>query len=294
MTQAAGTRLVFGLVNGLGNSFWTVVIKAAETVLLRRGYGMVLADIRDDPERLAHFEQVARSGNIAGLMLCGSSPEFTARVLAAERPAVILYSTAPPGRTVPTFGVANREAVGEVMRYLIGLGHRRIAHLAGPQDNVDGRERLDGYREGLAAGGLPFDEALVWQGDFTFVSGTRSAARCLSLVDRPTAVFAASDEMAIGLVSGLRENGLAVPEDISVVGFDGTDLSAMYQPALTTILQPRAELGRLAAESIVRQLDGLAPEEGTVRLPCRLVVRQSVAPVLETSTTLFPAEGEPL
>jgi len=278
MMPAAGARVVLGLVTGLGNSFWNVVVKAAETALLQGGYGVVLAEARDDPERLAHYESLLRSGYVAGLMLYGPPSALASRLLATDRPAAVLYGTAPESAAVPVFGVANREAAREMMRHLVDLGHRRIAHLAGPEDHVDARERLDGYRDGLAAAGLPYVPELVWRGDYAFVAGTRAAIRCIAMPTRPTAVFAASDEMAIGLISGLRDGGVPVPDALSVAGFDGTDLSAMYQPALTTILQPRAELGRLAAESILRRLAGAPPESGTVRLPCRLVVRQSVTP----------------
>ncbi len=283
MTSAGGTRLVLGLVSGLGNSFWNVVVKASETVLLGGGYGVVFAELRDDPERIGHYEELARSGHVAGLALYAPPPTLASRLLATARPTVLLYAGAPAGVVVPTFCVANREAVGELMRHLLGLGHRRIAHLAGPDENIDARERLDAYRYELAVAGIPYDPELVWPGDFSFVAGTRAAARYLALAERPTAVFAATDEMAIGLISGLRDSGVSVPEAVSVAGFDGTDLSAMYQPALTTMLQPRAELGRLAAESLLRRLAGGPPETATVRLPCRLVLRQSVvAPAGDT------------
>ncbi len=116
---------------------------------------------------------------------------------------------------------------------------------------------------------------------YSFVAGARAAQRYLALSDgRPTAIFAASDEMAIGCISALRESNIAVPGDVSVAGFDGIEYSAMYEPALTTMLQPRGELGRLAAEDLVRQLGGVRATRGrATRLPCQLVIRQSVGPV---------------
>lgn len=286
MTRSAGTQLVLGLVSGLGNSFWNVVLKASESVLTRAGYGVVLADLRDDPEKNAQFESFIRSGSIAGLILYAPPAGLASRLLATGLPAALLYGSAPAGVRVPSFGLANREAVTELIRHLAGLGHRHIAHLAGPDDNIDGRERLDGYRYGLAVAGIAYDPDLVWPGDFNFVAGTRAAARYFALEHqrRPTAVFAASDEMAIGLISGLRDSGVSVPDMVSVAGFDGTDLSAMYQPALTTVLQPRAEIGRLAAESVLRQLAGGPPETEVARLPCRLVLRQSVVAVPQGAT----------
>ena len=131
------------------------------------------------------------------------------------------------------------------------------------------------HGDALAAAGIALDPALVWRGGYAFVGGARAVQRCLALpvAERPTAIFVASDEMAIGAVSALRENGIAVPEDISVAGFDGIDYSAMYEPPLTTMLQPRSELGRLAAEELVRQLSGQADRKRREDLEERLLDR---------------------
>ena len=276
-TAGAGAQLVLGLMQGLGNSFWNVIIAACEDALLRGGYGVVYGDTHGDAGREAHYEQLVRSGQVSGLLLFGISRPFSARLLSTWLPAVIAYGDTV-GDGVPTFGLANREAAATMVRHLVETGHRRIAHLRGPEGNLDAEERLHGYRDGLEAAGIAYDPGLVWPGGFSFATGMRAAQRFRGMAQRPTAIFAASDEMAIGLMSGLRDAGIAVPEAVSVAGFDGTELSAMYQPGLTTMFQPRAELGRLAAESLVRQLAGGPVPAAAIRLPCRLVIRHSVAP----------------
>lgn len=279
-TSGTRARFVLGLVSGLGNSFWNVIFNAIEDALVRAGYGVIFGDTRFDPMRQAHYEWLVRSGFVDGLILFNARSDWAPNLLETGLPAVAAYSDMPDIDRVPTFGLANREAALTMVKYLVGLGHRRIAHIAGPENNLDAQERLRGYGDALAAAGIAQDPGLIWRGAYSFVSGAKAAQRFLALADdRPTAIFAASDEMAIGCISALREAGISIPERVSVAGFDGIEYSAMYEPPLTTMLQPRAEIGRLAAEELVRQLEGGAPRPGCTRLPCKLVVRQSVGPV---------------
>lgn len=278
--SADGGRIILVLVPGLGNSFWNVIINAIEDVAIRAGYGVIFGDTRHDPAREAHYRRLLEAGPAEGLVLFNARPVSAPLLIGVGRPTVVVYSDIPDLDGVPIFGAVNREAASTMVEYLIGLGHRRIAHIAGPDESLDAVERRRGYADALAAAGIPFDPALVWPGAYSFVGGARAAQRYLGVPDQPTAIFAGSDEMAIGCISVLRENGLAVPDDVSVAGFDGTEYSAMFEPALTTMLQPRAELGRLAAEELVRRLRGDAGmANGKTLLPCRLVIRESVGPI---------------
>jgi len=275
----AGLRIVLGLVPGLGNSFWNVIINAIEEVLLRAGYGVVFGDSRSDPAREAHYYRLLRSGQIDGVLLFNPRPDFGPRVFEIGLPTAVVFNDIPDLERVPVFGAANREAAATMVEYLLGLGHRRIAHIAGPDQNLDALERLRGYGDALSAAGVAVDPDLIWRGGYSFVAGAKAVQRYLALEAgrRPTAIFASSDEIAVGCISALREAGVEVPAEVSVAGFDGVDFSAMFEPPLTTMLQPRAELGRLAAEDLVRQLEGEAPRPCDIRLPCKLVIRQSVS-----------------
>jgi LacI family repressor for deo operon, udp, cdd, tsx, nupC, and nupG len=284
MTAAQGgtgggkSRMVLGLLPGLGNSFWNAIINAIEDVLLRAGYGVVFGDTRGDPVREGHYLRMIESGHVDGLILFNAGPG-TAPLARLGLPTVLIYGGAGEADGLATFGVANREAVEAMVGYLVGLGHRRIAHLAGPDQNQDCVERRAAFHDAVHAAGLKADPDLIWPGDHSFVAGAKAAHRFLARgADRPTAIFAATDEMALGCIGALREYGIRVPADVSVTGFDGIEYSAMYEPPLTTMLQPRAELGRLAAAELVRQLGGEAPRPGYTRLPCKLVVRRSAAP----------------
>jgi LacI family transcriptional regulator len=180
--------------------------------------------------------------------------------------------------------IDNRQGARLAVDHLLALGHRAVAFLAGPAGNSDAAERLLGYRDALTAGGLRLDPRLELPGDFTEESGFRSAARLARLPGPPTAVCAANDAMAIGCLAGLRERGLAVPADVSLVGFDDVPIARYLTPALTTVHVPIAELGRRAMRCV---LDALVP--GAAGEPLRAVIAPTLA--IRASTAAPPAGG---
>jgi LacI family transcriptional regulator len=164
-----------------------------------------------------------------------------------------------------------------MVQHLAGLGHRRIAHIVGHPAHGASGWRLTGYRNGLAHAGLAYDESLVVQGEFSFESGARGAERLLAASQPPTAIFAANDDMAAGVIRVLLERNLRVPEDISVCGFDDTPLSQQIFPALTTVHQPTHDMGRLATLGLIEAMR--EPQSATMlRVPYTLQLRNSTGP----------------
>lgn len=174
-----------------------------------------------------------------------------------------------------TIGVANLEGARAATDHLISLGHRRIAHLRGRTDLESAQERERGYREALAAAGIPFDPALVVDGGYRAADSTAGAHAILELPDTPTAVFAANDLSAIEMMRIATERGLRVPADLSVVGFDDILDAASHAPQLTTVRQPLPEMGTAAVRMLLDVLKGSDPEP--VRMPTTLIVRESTA-----------------
>jgi LacI family transcriptional regulator len=172
-----------------------------------------------------------------------------------------------------------RKAARAMVAHLVSLGHRRIAHVVGIPNHGASRWRLAGYRDALAGAGLAEDPALIVQGAFTFGSGVAAARELLALNKRkrPTAVFAANDDMAAGVMWVAGEYGLKVPRDLSVCGFDDTPLASQLWPALTTVRQPSREMGRLAALQLLDTLRGRGPGQ-LVQVPYSLELRDSTAP----------------
>jgi LacI family repressor for deo operon, udp, cdd, tsx, nupC, and nupG len=230
--------------------------------------------------------RLVRSGQVDGVILfTGRLPRDDGGALAPGQVPLALVCNEIPGEDgVSVFDVANRAAARKAVEYLIEHGHRRIAHISGPADNVEAIARQQGYRDALRAAGLAVDSAYVWEGGFRFDAGVAGGVRYLDLARRPTAVFAAADDAAIGFIRTVRRAGVRVPEDVSVIGFDDIDSAELIDPPLTTMHQPRAELGRAAAQDLVnRMVSGSADLPPTrLRLACELVERGSVRRVSPT------------
>ncbi|MGF6823064.1 LacI family transcriptional regulator [Microbacterium sp. ZKA21] len=181
--------------------------------------------------------------------------------------------TGPDGPA--TVSVANVTASRTATEHLISLGHRRIGHLRGRTDLESAHQRERGYREALAAAGIPFDGALVEDGGYRTAASTPGANALLDLTDRPTAVFAANDLSAIEMIRVATERGLRVPDDLSVVGFDDIPEASSHTPRLTTVRQPLADMGSAAVGMLLDMLGGGDAEH--IRMPAELIVRNSTS-----------------
>lgn len=169
-----------------------------------------------------------------------------------------------------------RKAAADMVAHLVALGHRRIAHIAGPAPHGGRAWRLAGYRDGLRRAGIELDEALLVDGGFSFEAGIAGAAHLLELPRPPTAIFAANDDCACGVMHEALERGLRIPGDLSVCGFDDTPTSRQVWPSLTTVRQPCRDMGRIAAQQLLASIrDGNAT---LVHVPYELQVRQSTGP----------------
>ena len=198
--------------------------------------------------------------------------------LLPDETPVVLVNTPANGTAYDALTFDNYRGGFLATSHLIELGHRRIAMLTGPDWAHDARERLRGYRDALAAHGLPRNPDYELDGDFSPEAGHGAAERLLALQPRPTAVFCANDQSALAMTAALRNAGLAVPDDLSLVGFDDIPSARYASPPLSTIRVPIRELGVAAVErlvALVRGVDGAARRD---ILPVELVVRGSTAP----------------
>ncbi len=173
-------------------------------------------------------------------------------------------------------GFDERRAAAEIVEHLVSLGHRRIGHITGLRGHGAHAWRLSGYRDALRRAGIAYDESLVVAGDFTFPSGVEGAKALLNLRRPPTAIFAANDDMACGVMREAHERGLSIPGDLSVCGFDDTPASLVMSPGLTTVRQPCREIGCLAAESVLQSIRDPALRQ-QARVPYQLRLRESTA-----------------
>jgi LacI family transcriptional regulator len=202
-------------------------------------------------------------------------------------PAATSFSTAAPVVAVdpnnetpdcPAVIATNHAGALEAMAHLIGLGHTRIGFIGGRPDLQSARRRRQGYEDALRQAGIPLDPSLITVGDFTTARGRECARQLLSLSVRPTAIFAANDQSAIGAIEAAREADLHVPEDLSVVGFDNIPETAYSNPALTTVDQFMDKMGYVATEMLIALVQGEPLDSDLYKVPTQLIVRDSCRP----------------
>ncbi|HEY6014958.1 MAG TPA: LacI family DNA-binding transcriptional regulator [Candidatus Limnocylindrales bacterium] len=224
-----------------------------------------------------HYANLLRSGRTDGLIVSGPRYDDIELVELVRDGFPVVIQGSQPGLDVPSVDVDNEAGARMAVEHLLSLGHRRIACITNaPLAYTAASERLTGYREALAAAGLPDDPALVAEGAFDASSGHRAIAEILARTT-PDAIFVASDVVAIGAIAGLRDAGFAVPGDVSVVSFDAIPLAAYLDPPLTTIRLPAYDLGLAAGRAILERIAG-RPVAARTLLPTELIVRASTAP----------------
>jgi LacI family transcriptional regulator len=240
------------------------------------GFEIVLSGgMGSDPDRVDASALLAsdRAGAIF-LTMEANGPEFQ-KLADAGFPAVVVDPLHVNGTTCITIGATNFNGAVAATEHLLSLGHRRIAHAGGPESIECSQARLAGYASVLRRSGIQLEESLVSHGPFDYGAGTAAAHDLLDRADRPTAVFAASDEIALGVIEEARRRGIRVPQDLSIVGFDDTFLATRATPPLTTVAQPLMEMGQLAVRSLTQVIAGDRVGTSHIELATRLVVRGS-------------------
>ena len=246
------------LLPDMHGAFFSEIVRGIDLGARAAGYHLLVSGSHNDPAETAALLQTLH-GRVDGLILMTPSlgGGWLQKALPRRVPVVLLNDDGTDGRH-DSLRIDNRLGARLAVEHLIGLGHRRIAFVGGPVGNSDAAERLAGYREALAANGVAATQRLELSGDFGEESGLLAGAKVAALTPRPTAIFAANDAMAIGCLAALRERGLRVPDDVSLVGFDDIPIARYLTPALTTVLVPIAELGRRA---MARLLDAIEKSE---------------------------------
>ncbi|GAT66005.1 LacI family DNA-binding transcriptional regulator [Planomonospora sp. ID91781] len=257
---------------GWRHPFLQEILIGLKTALSERGYHLLMLATSDGE---GSHDRAVRRHNLDGVVFIDNGTQDPALLRLAESGVPCVSLDRPVTGPRATHVISdNAGGARTAVEHLYERGRRAIATIAGPGRTVPGAERLAGYRAALAGLGLPARDGLVVEGDFYLSGGYAAMRRLLEADERPDAVFAAGDEMAIGAMRAIAEAGLKVPEDIAVVGFDDIELAALVQPGLTTVAQDKAGFGTAAAATLVAMIDGTAavPPPPSV-LPTALIVR---------------------
>ncbi len=282
LRQQLGSAVLV-LVPNLGNPFFSQILSGIEETFYGTEYNVLIADSlgRNDAKDL--LAEYLLSTHADGIIILDGQVSARAREWIQQNAAkrnVVFACEWVEDFDLPVIRSNNRQGAAAAIRHLHSLGHRKIAHVTGPKDNVLTLARREGVLQERERLDLPMREEWVIRGDFSLESGYQAAEQIIAMNERPTSVFCASDQMAFGLISGLHAAGIRVPEDISVLGFDDVELAAFYVPRLTTIRQNRRALGTKAAQRVLasmrEEIKAGACQDYVVEV--ELVVRDSCAP----------------
>jgi len=272
------TGRIIVTVPDISNPFFSRVIRGVEEAAQDAGYAVLLGDTRNEREREEQYAEMLNRREADGFIFLGHRlPTTLARVLDRDgsRAPIVNGCEFTPSLGVSSAHIDNAGAAYEVMDSLYAMGHRDVALILGPQDSPLTRDRLIGAQRAAEDHGL-IGRLIVEGGDFSVESGRRAANALFSLRRPPTAIFCFSDEMAIGTLAAARSAQIAVPEALSVVGFDDIQMARYVDPPLTTVRQPMADIGRKTVELLLNILQGRQARPVSVTLPHRLIIRQSV------------------
>ncbi|MBR9988551.1 MAG: LacI family DNA-binding transcriptional regulator [Gemmatimonadetes bacterium] len=259
----------------LYGEFFSEVIRGIDQEVQRSGWHLLVSSSHNDRAGIEAALRAMR-GRVDGLIVM--SPDLDTHILAQNLPdklPVVLLNCAGDDDIYNSLNIDNRGGAFAMTEHLLRQGHGRIGLITGPMRNHDARERLRGAHEALAAAGVTAAPELEVAGDFSEQSGHRAALELLELEQRPTALFAANDSMAIGALSALREAGVRVPEEMAIAGFDDIPIARYMSPPLTTVRVSISELGDQAARRLFQVITELTGERRQELLPTELVVRRS-------------------
>jgi LacI family xylobiose transport system transcriptional regulator len=259
--------------------FGSEVLASIEQSARQRRLGMVLTGATERSTPYPHWvDDVLRRQPVGVVLIaCKLSAEDKQRLRSRNIPLVVIDPAGTPAPDVPSIGSADWNGGYQATRHLIDLGHTRIGIITGPADMLASTARLSGYRAALESAGLPGDPSLIRPGRFHHADGLEQGRALLDLADRPTAIFASSDLYALGVYEAARSFGLAVPGDVSVVGYDDLRIARWAGPALTTVHVPLVAMAEQAVHLVMRLNDEPELAFSRIDLDTTLVVRGSTA-----------------
>jgi LacI family transcriptional regulator len=277
--RKGSSGIVDFVIPDLDSPYGIEIVRGVEEVLERTDLRLALSTTHNDIAREQKWLAQVVNGSSDGaiLVLAHGQSERLDELHRRNIPFVVVDQHGELGADVPSVGATNWAGGRMATEHLISLGHRRIAIIAGWPTLRCSLDRIAGYRAALEDAGLPVDPALIRPGQFKQQTGYEQTCALLQLPEPPTAIFAGSDLQATGVYSALRTHGIAVPDGISVIGFDDVSIATMVSPALTTVRQPLMEMGRVATTMLLRLIAGEPLDSMRVELATTLITRESCA-----------------
>ena len=270
------SRTILVIVPDICDPFFSEIIRGIDVTAATHGYLVLIGDCAHQNQQEKTFIDLIITKQIDGMLLLGSRLPFDASIEEQRNlPPMVMANEFAPELELPTVHIDNLTAAFGAVNYLYEQGHKLIGCIAGPEEMPLCHYRLQGYVQALRRCGIMVDPQYIARGDFSFEAGSKAMQQLLDLPQPPTAVFCHSDVMALGALSQAKRQGLKVPEDLSIIGFDNIDLTQFCDPPLTTIAQPRYEIGREAMLLLLDQMQGQTVGSGSRLMDCELIIRGS-------------------
>lgn len=271
------TRTVGVIIPDITSAFFPEVVRGIEDIANINHYNIILCNTDLNFEKEKRALNMFHEKKVDGVLFISNTVcEGTMIKFQEMDVPVVLISTKDDKNILPSITIDNEKAAFTAVDYLCKLGHKKIAMISGLYSDPNaGMPRAEGYMRAINNNSVTYDERLIYQGAFNYKSGYEGMKRILSEGHRPTAVFAASDIMAIGASKAILENELRIPEDISVIGFDGIDAAEFFYPSISTIIQPRYEMGAEAMRLLAKLMNNEEVKEKNIVLDFQLVRRKS-------------------
>lgn len=268
------------VIPDITNPFFPLMARGVEDGAQANGYGVFLCNTDGDPNREKQYISLLREKRADGIILTisqGTDAEYIRSVIGGNIPFVLIDE---PVICQDTYGIFfdNRKGGYLATKHLIEIGHRRIACLTGPYSSITSIERLDGYKQAIIEAGIAIDESIIMSGSYKEEVGFKCADALIKSCSGVTAIFSASDYLAIGVYKAAKVNGLKIPDDLSIVGFDDALNTQLIDPALTDIHQPTYEMGVKAVEMMLKLLSGCNIRKKIITLEPQLIIRESTSP----------------
>lgn len=276
--RASGGKcnLIGLIIPNIQNPFFADLARGVEDVAYKNNYAVLLCNYDEDFQKQQFYLDVMQAESVDGVILppLHESDKAILKIV-ANGFSVVCVDRALTGATIDKVVVDNRRGALEAVEHLLRKGHQRIGIISGPADSSTGRERLDGYKAALTAAEVAIDPELITHGDYKEESGRRLSEQLLSRRNPPTALFVANNLMVIGALETIAARQLRIPKDVALVGFDDIPLAAVFNPPLTVVRQPAYEVGRSAAELLLRRIEEPQRPAVSVQLLPELIVRKS-------------------
>lgn len=276
---------VLGLiVPDILNPYYPGMVRGVEDVASAAGYRMVLCNTDRDPERINGYLETLVKSRVDGVLIAGGAADRAIDVALLDQYHASVVVVGRHDLACPSVQIDNVASAEAITTHLLGLGHRRISLVGGPESSRTMRDRAQGYRRALTARKVPVRQELVRGGDLDEESGYDNARVLAQLAEPPTAIVAVNDRVAVGVLAALHDDGIRVPEDVSVTGFDDVSFSPYLRPKLTTVSVPTYDIGHTAATLLLGQLTGVQgesqrqPNDHVTKLSAELVIRDSTGP----------------